>query len=411
MFYFVLAVVASMALAFVCSLSEAVLLSLRHAQIEGMGQSRASHILRGFKREMDVPIAAILVLNTIANTMGAAVVGATYIATFGEKSLLFFSAGFTLAVLIFSELVPKTLGVAFPEQLGPVVAYTVRGLTLLLKPILTITRAISKLLVGGGQKPSTSLDEIRLLAALGETEGAVGARVAAIIEGAATLRELRARDVMVPRSGVIYLSGEDGLERTLEIIRQSGHSRFPFSYSGSLDQVDGVVVVKDLMFQLREGSGQPNWEELLVKPVMAPAAAPLERLLRLFQEQRRHMAVVLDEYGGTQGIVTLEDVLEEIVGEIEDESDRVNRFIVKKPDGSLVCRGWAETRKVFDLFAIDEETTSVSIGGAVAELVGRVPRVGDVVQLHGLQMRVTHASPRRAERIEVTKLAAEGAVS
>jgi putative hemolysin len=112
---------------------------------------------------------------------------------------------------------------------------------------------------------------------------------------------------------------------------------------------------------------------------------------------------VLDEYGGTQGIVTLEDVLEEIVGEIEDESDRVHRFIVKRADGSLVCRGWAEARKVFELLQVDAEFDSVSIGGCVAELVGRVPRVGDVVHFHGLQMKVTHASPRRAERIEVRR--------
>jgi CBS domain containing-hemolysin-like protein len=116
------------------------------------------------------------------------------------------------------------------------------------------------------------------------------------------------------------------------------------------------------------------------------------------------MAIVLDEYGGTQGIVTLEDVLEEIVGEIEDESDRVNRFIIKRPDGSLLCRGWAEARKVFELFEVDAESDSVSIGGCVAEWVGRVPRVGDVVQFQGLEMRVTQASSRRAERIEVRRL-------
>lgn len=390
--------------AFLCSISEAVLLSLRHSHVEALGKTRIGAIWRSFKREIDVPIAAVLVLNTFAHTMGAAVMGAAYTAAFGHGTLIIYSFVFTVVLLIVSEIIPKTVGVRSAEHLAVPVGYAVRGLSWVLTPLLFVTRRISRLFVPAGAMHSTSLDEIRLLAALGQTEGAVGARVASMIEGAATLRELRARDVMVPRSAVIYLSGDRPLEKTLEIIRSSGHSRFPFSFKGDLDHIDGTVVVKDLMFQLVDTPNEPNWDEVLSKPLMVPSAAPLERLLRVFQEERRHMAIVLDEYGGTQGIVTLEDVLEEIVGEIEDESDRVNRFIVKRPDGSLLCRGWAEARKVFELFDVDAESDSISIGGCVAERVGRVPRLGDVVQFQGLEMRVVQASSRRAERIEVRRL-------
>jgi CBS domain containing-hemolysin-like protein len=400
----VVAAACSLFFAFLCSISEAVLLSLKHSHVESLGQSRAGRILRQFKREIDAPIAAVLVLATTAHTMGASVMGAAYTEVFDKDTLLYFSAAFTLLLLVLSEIIPKTLGVTFAEQLAVPVAFGVRFLTVVLKPVLFLTRSISGLLVPKGKVYSTSLDEIRLLASLGQTEGALGKRVASMIEGAATLRELRARDVMVPRSGVIYLSGDQPLEKTLEIIRSSGHSRFPFSFTGDLDKIDGTVVVKDLMFQLVDTPNEPKWDEVLSKPLMVPSAAPLERLLRVFQEERRHMAIVLDEYGGTQGIVTLEDVLEEIVGEIEDESDRVNRFIVKRGDGSLLCRGWAEARKVFELFEVDAESDSISIGGCVAELVGRVPRVGDVVTFQGLEMRVTQASSRRAERIEVRRL-------
>ncbi|HEX2879502.1 MAG TPA: hypothetical protein VHO25_08185, partial [Polyangiaceae bacterium] len=139
----------------------------------------------------------------------------------------------------------------------------------MLRPLLFLTRTISSLF-----RPKTVTHRSGL-----------DARVASIIEGAATLRELRARDVMVPRSAVIYLSGNQPLERTLDLIRSSGHSRFPFSFGGDLDHIDGTVVVKDLMFQLVDTPNQPNWDQVLSKPLMVASAAPLERLLRVFQEE------------------------------------------------------------------------------------------------------------------------------
>jgi CBS domain containing-hemolysin-like protein len=141
----------------------------------------------------------------------------------------------------------------------------------------------------------------------------------------------------------------------------------------------------------------------VTKPLVVPSTTTLERLLRMFQVERRHLSVVVDEYGGTEGIVTLEDVLEEIVGEIEDESDRVDPFMTKRADGSIVCRGWAETRRVLSELGVEEEVEAVTIGGLLAELVGRVPRVGDEAAYLGLRFLVTQASPRRAERIEIRK--------
>ena len=139
--------------------------------------------------------------------------------------------------------------------------------------------------------------------------------------------------------------------------------------------------------------------------IVIPSTTPLERLLRTFQEERRHLAIVVDEYGGTQGLVTLEDVLEEIVGEIEDESDRVDPSIVRRGKDVVVCRGLAETRKVFELLGIEDQTESVTMAGFVAELVGRVPQAGDSVERGGFRYTVIRASARRAERIEVRKVA------
>jgi CBS domain containing-hemolysin-like protein len=276
-------------------------------------------------------------------------------------------------------------------------------LVFVLTPILWVTRFLSRVMSGGRQAPVTSLDEIRLLASLGHSEGVVRKNMAAMIEGAIALRELKARDVMVPRGGMSYLSADRTLADNLRVVRQSGHSRFPFTATGDPDDISGVVLTKDLLFAVHENPKEVNWESLTTKPLVVPSSMPLERLLQTFREERRHLALVVDEYGGTQGLVTLEDVLEEIVGEIEDESDRVNPFITKRADGSLLCRGWAETRKVFEAMDIEDEAEAVSIGGFVAERVGRMPRVGDVVRHGPLEIRVLQASARRAEAVQVRR--------
>src|SRR5207247_170315 len=194
-----------------------------------------------------------------------------------------FSILFTLGVLIFSEIVPKTIGVASAGTLATPVAFGVAGLVFILKPLLGVTRAISRALSPGPGQPVTSLEEIRLLASLGRTEGVVGAIAADMIEGVAALRELRARDVMVPRARVVYLSGLRSLDENLEVVRRSGHSRFLYSATGDLDQIEGVILVKDLMFTLHESDGDLDPAQLATKALVVPASTTLERLLRMFQ--------------------------------------------------------------------------------------------------------------------------------
>jgi CBS domain containing-hemolysin-like protein len=407
MLILVITVLASLAVSFCCSIAEAVVLSVQHAQIEVLGKSSAAEILREFKREIDRPIAAIVSFHTVAHTIGASVCGAMYVHAMGESTLWVFSLTFTVAVLLFSEIIPKTIGVTYVAQLAAPVAYGVTALAFVLKPVLFLTSVVAKILRGDHENPVTSLEEIRLLVALGRTEGALAGRVADMIEGATALRELTAYEVMVPRSQVVFLSGERTIQENLDLIRRSQHSRFPYTPDADLDHAKGVILVKDMLF--REGAlatgADIDFNELQTPLLVVPASAPLEKVLRTFQEERRHIAIVVDEYGGTQGLITLEDVLEEIVGEIEDESDRVDQRIFRRNDGVFVCRASAETRKLFDILNLDETAETVTVGGFVADLVGRVPRTGDVVEFHGFQFSVARASARRAERIEVRRIA------
>jgi putative hemolysin len=406
MLLFVFSVSFALVMSFICSLSEATLLSVTPARVEAIAKKgrRAGQILRGFKAQPDRPIAAILVLNTVANTAGAAVAGASFGDAFPGTEEMWFVATFTVTVLLFTEITPKTIGVVHANTLAVPVAHLVEAMVLLLRPFLFVTRMLSRLVgqTKGGHEHS--LEEIRLLATAGHAQGAFGSLTADIIANATRLRDRRVRDVMVPRHRVAFLSGQTPMHETLETLQRTGHSRFPFTPTGDLDGAKGFVLTKELLFHLRTHE-KPDWDELLVPLLFVPETQKLNHLLRSMQKEQRHMALVVDEYGAIQGIVTLEDVLEEIVGEIQDELDADETQLVSRPDGSMLCRGQAETRKVFEKLGLhDVETESTTVSGFLAEQLGDVPWAGAEVEFRGYRFVVTKANNRRADRVRIMPL-------
>ncbi len=412
MFVFVTAICVALVVSFLCSIFESGLLSVGHAHVEAMERSglRSGRILKKFKREIDAPIGAILIANTIAHTIGASVAGASYVDVFNPETLWIFTIVFTLAVLLITEIIPKTLGVIYATNLASPIAYGILFLTRLLLPLVRTTELISRSLRGGKQPPVTSAEEIRLLAMLGRNEGVVGARTAKIIEGATHLRDLKAEHVMVPRSFVRYLSASLSLKENLDIIRTFQHSRFPFSPTKELDDARGIVLTKDLLFRLGESDGgQFDWEEIVREPLFVPPSKPLIDLLQVFQSTRNHLAVVVNEYGGVDGILTLEDVLEEVVGEIEDESDEPEEKLVPRPDGSLIAAPTAELRKVCERLDLPWEPglDVLSVGGLVQLMLGRFPVRGDSFEWRGARFEILSASARSAEEIRIVPPASQ----
>ena len=409
MLIFLSAVAVVLIVSFLCSIFESVLLSITRPQIEVLGRrhARAASLLASFKENMDVPIAAILILNTAAHTIGAAVAGASYSDVFDPATLWIFSIVFTLAVLLLTEIIPKTLGVSYATVIATPVAHGIRLLTILLKPLVVVSEAISRSLRRDAVVPITSPEEIRLLAWLGHLRGAVGPLTAGMIVGATQLRHLSADDVMLPREDVRFLSAEMNRDEALAYIRESGHSRFPFTPTADFDDVSGVVLAKDLLYWLLQNDGpQIDWEALRQDALVVPNSVPLPQLLKTYQETQRHLAVVVDEYGSVEGIVTLEDVLEEIVGEIRDESDLPIEEFQDKTDGTLVVRGIVDMRKLCSRLGItwDPELEVSTISGLVTETLERIPVVGDVVDWNGYRVEVLRADRRRAKLLGIRKL-------
>lgn len=407
----VIGILISIFLSAASSLSEAALLSVSRVEIQRLGDGRAARLLRKFKREIDQPIAAILVLNTLANTAGAAIVGASFVSAFGDHGLIVFSTAFTGGVIVFGELIPKTVGALQASRVILPVVYFVSILVWVMRPVLVVTRFLSNLLRGSEPEVS-SLEEIRLLAQIGMAEGGLAERTAKMIEGASRLKDIVAYDVMVPRTAMVFLDGRKSLAENVALIRRSGFSRLPYSDNGDPDEIAGVILTRDVLFSLLDRPSlereEPAREALSVlsrKAAFVSENTKIEQLLRDFQERRHHMAVVVDEYGGTAGVVTLEDVVEEIVGEIQDELDRADHFIIEREDGVLVCRGRAEMRTVFAKIGENHESDSVTLAGFIAEKLGRVPVAGDRIFLEKAELVVERASARRAERILVRPLA------
>ncbi len=406
---FVVAVSVALVVSFMCSIFESVLLSLNHAQVEVLAKKgkASGRILKAFKERIDVPISAILITNTAAHTIGTAVAGASYSEAFNPETLWIFTVVFTIAVLLFTEIIPKTLGVAYAKRLAKPVAYGIRALAIVLRPLVLASEAISRSLRRDRAGPITSLDEIRLLATIGHSEGVVGEQTAEMIVGASELRNLTAANVMVPRQEVVFLTHDDTPDKVLKTIRKSGFSRFPYSPDGDLDQVVGVVFAKEVLSELVESKQDwVRWKNLVHEPIVVPETVALDSLLKTFRQRRRHMALIVDEYGDFQGIVTLEDVIEEVGGDIFDESDPPREDLWQRPDGTIRAFGTAELHRVCRLLGIDmpEDAEIATIGGLLSESLGRIPVQGDTLEWNGYRLTVHAAGRRGADLVSITKI-------
>ncbi len=409
MLLFVTAVSVVLVISFLCSIFESVLLSLTRSQIAVLGQKRkrSARLLADFKENMDVPIAAILILNTAAHTIGAAVAGASYSNVFNVNTLWIFSLIFTLAVLLFTEIIPKTVGITHASRLAVPVAHGIRWLTVLLRPLVIVSEKISRSIRGNVEVPVTSAEELRLLAVLGRSAGAVGSQTADIIVGATQLRHLDARDVMLPRDNVRFLSATMNRAQALGLVRESGHSRFPFSPTEHLSDASGIVLAKDLLYWLlQHDDDQIDWDTICKEALVVPDSVPLPQLLHTYQESKRHLAIVVDEYGTVEGIATLEDVLEEIVGDILDETDLPADDFREEPDGTLLVRGRVDLRKLSDRLEINWQPHGdvSTIGGLISETLERIPAVGDSIEWKGYRIEVLGADRRRARVLRISRL-------
>jgi CBS domain containing-hemolysin-like protein len=306
-----------------CSGTETALLSVPPVRVRSLAAEggRRARALLSIKEHIARPISAIVVLNNVFNIVGSIAVGTVAAAEFGERWVGVVSGVLTFLVILLAEILPKTLGERYAEPVSLWVAMPVRWITTLLTPLVVLFETLMRPLTKGERGPSTNEAEIRILADMGRTEGILEDDEVEMIQRVFQLNDRTARDLMTPRVAVTWLDAGQALDEARGEILASEHSRIVVAEDGDLDKVVGIALKHDLLAGLLDNGSATVGDHL--RPVEAvPWLARADDLLQLFRRQHEHLALVIDEYGGTMGVVTLEDVVEVLTGPIVDETDR-----------------------------------------------------------------------------------------
>jgi CBS domain containing-hemolysin-like protein len=413
-------------IAVVFSLVLLAYISLAEAAILGAGQSRLRHLAE--KGERGAELAAKLaedrlqLVGTFVIALNLSVVSASFFVTSltyrhsggSAAAIAFASAAMILLILVCCELAPKSYGVSAPERtarrLAPSLALLHRGL----RPFSHLLNGFAELaaarvlipLFGGETRPRLALSEDELVHLLeaSEAQGELEEGAKEMIHGAIEFADKVAREVMVARTDMACLPVTAPLAEAVEMSLRTGFSRIPV-YEQSVDDVVGVLYVKDIISRLAEGKPAATAGELARRPAFAvPESKPIDDLLRQMQRQRVHLAIVIDEYGGTSGLVTIEDLLEEIVGEIREEHDREAEPILRLGEETVLVDARLSVEQLGEEFDLElPEGDYDSVGGLLLQLFGRVPRVGEKTECAGLEFVVEAVGRHRIRRVRVTR--------
>lgn len=307
----------------VCSGTETALLSVPVLRVRQLAQSekRSAIALIQIREHINRPIATIVILNNIFNIVGSILVGQVTASVLGDAWLGIVSGVLTFLIIVFAEILPKTLGERFAEPISLAVARPLQVLTVALAPLVWIVEQVTAPLTHGRQIPITNEAEIRFLAKLGRQEGIIEEDEAEMIQRVFRLNDVTASDLMTPRVALTYLAGDRTLADAKAKIIESQHSRIVV-IGDSIDQVIGIALKDELLVALIHNQGHESIKRLARPARFVPETIRADKLLKSFQDYREHLVVVLDEYGGVSGVVTLEDVLEVLTDEIVDETDR-----------------------------------------------------------------------------------------
>jgi putative hemolysin len=333
--------------------------------------------------------------------------------TAGGTALIVVTIILALFTIVFAELIPKSIALASPERFALILAGPVDVIARLLGPLVWlmsgITRWVTRSIgVDMNQEAAISADELRLIVERGGEQGVLEAEEEQMINAVIELGDRRVHEVMVPRVAIAAVDADATLSEAIDLVVEVGHSRIPV-YHDSIDEIVGILYAKDLLPYLKPDAGpRPPLRKLLRPPVLVPESMTVDDLLHEFQRRKVHIAVVLDEYGGTAGLVSIEDLLEEIVGEIQDEYDVEEPMVVRLSDHEARVDGRADVDEILELFDLDLRLEDAeeydTVGGLVYHRIGGVPSPGDAIEVDGLRLTVESTDGRRVGKVLVTRM-------
>lgn len=310
---------------FLCSILEAVLLSISPSYIAVLEREghKSGLLLRELKQDIDRPLSAILSLNTVAHTVGAAGVGAQAQVVFGNAYVGLTSALLTLAILILSEIIPKTLGATYWKKLSGFTARAIKMLIIITYPLVILSKWITRWLSSDDKQPTVSREEFSAMAELGFEEGVFEEGESNIFKNLIRFRSLKVKDIMTPRIVVVKFHENLTIKDILSNKEELRVSRMPV-YGENEEDITGYILKNDLYYNLSEGNDEMMLKDIKRDVLILPENISLKTLFERLLEKQEHIAVVVDEYGGFSGVVTMEDVVETLLGmEIVDEIDAI----------------------------------------------------------------------------------------
>ena len=374
------------------------------------GNRSAALALRLLDR-FDDALSAILIGNNFVNIALSSLGSVIAIRSFGERWAWLSTVIVTAAVIICGETIPKILAKKNANRLLPAVAAPLRVLSLLLWPLTALTVALIRLLTAPlrGEEPvsenDAAVEELQSIIETAEDEAVLDEDRSELIQAALDFDEISASEVMTARVDIEAVDIRDSWDRIYKTLLESSHSRIPV-YEGSIDNVIGILLL-NRFFKSMLDKRRPSIRRGLLKPCFVYKTTKLPAVLELLRQSGQHLAVVTDEYGGVCGIITMEDVLEQLVGEIWDETDEVEPELVERPDGSWELDGDMSIGDFADLLEQDEEhleTESATVGGWVIERFGAFPEAGQSFDWEDLRVTVLAMDGRRVDRVLVEKV-------
>jgi putative hemolysin len=388
--------------------AEIALFSVGEARVRALEEEgrRGAARLAQLKSNPERLLATILVGNNIVNIGAASFATAVALDMFGSQGVAYATGLMTLLVLIFGEITPKGFASANNVRVSLLVAPILALLQRLLYPVVVPLEALTRWFVRRSNRmgvPSVTEGEIREMTAIGHAEGSIDERERQIIERAFWLDEKRAWDVMTPRVEVLAWPATRPLAQIAMELKTVRYSRIPV-FGETVDDIVGVLHVRDAYQALVSGQRDVPIGDLAREPLLVPGSISLTKLLSLFQTRRVHVGIVIDEYGGTDGLVTLEDVLEELVGEIVDETDLERQPIVRISRHEIEVEGGADLREINHFFnTAFPQLEHRSLNGYILDEFGYVPEPGEEVERDGIVIRILEATETQVQRARLIR--------
>ncbi len=386
--------------------SEASLLRVPQVRAEVMAEQgdRAAGRVSRLTADLTHTMNAVLLLVLLVQVSAATIAGVVAERHFGSTGVTIASVILTIVMFVYTEAIPKTFAVRHPMQVARVVSAPIAVLALLVRPVVRLLVGLADLQAPGkGVKTGVSVSEAELirLAAKAEAEGSIESTDRQFIERAFAVGDMRITEILVPRVDVVAVRADATAQQALDVAVSAGHRRIPI-YEGDLDNVTGMVRVRDLA-PVVATTPELQVSELAIDVLAVPETRRLVDVLRDMQQARMWLAVVVDEFGGTAGIATIEDVVAVLVGDIADEHATPIPEIRPDGPGRWVVDGAADLRDLSEALGTDlPQGDWTTAAGLVIGLAGRIPATGDAVEIPGFRFEVTAATRRRVKRIEVT---------